>query len=105
MRQPAMREKLLNERSFFADKPFSQVIFNPANLYPLADGANQVQYERSPTRDSFQAIADATGSDPMALVYDALVAEKVLWAPLIGNALQDMPISMLKHPNVKVKFR
>lgn len=102
MRQPAMREQLLSEASFFADKPFSQVIFNPANLYPLADGANQVQYERSSTRESFQAIAHATGSDPMALIYDALVAEKVLWAPLIGNPLQDMPIDMLKHSNVKV---
>ena len=102
MRKPAMREQLLSEDSFFAGKPFSQVIFHPANLYPITDGANKVQYERNPTSESFQAIADATGSNPMALIYDALVAEKVLWAPLGRNPRQDMPVDMLKHPNVKV---
>ena len=41
-----------------------------------------MQYERNPASESMQAMADATGSDPMALIYDALVAGKVLWAPL-----------------------
>jgi hypothetical protein len=45
-------------------------------------------------------MADAIGCDPMSLIYDALVAEKVLWAPLSRNPNQDMPIDMLKHPNV-----
>lgn len=102
MRQPEMRERLLNEVSFFADKPFSQVIFSPSNLYPITDGTGKVQYERNPASESIQAMADATGSDPMALIYDALIAEKVLWAPLGRNPNQDMPIDMLKHPNVKV---
>jgi hypothetical protein len=51
-----------------------------------------------------QAMADATGSDPMALIYDALVAGKVLWAPLGRNPNQDMPLDMLSHPNVKVRL-
>jgi len=61
-----------------------------------------VQYERNPASESIAAMAEATGSDPMALIYDALVSEKVLWAPLGRNPNQDMPIDMLKHPNVKV---
>ena len=58
------------------------------------------RYERNPHSESFQAMADAIGCDPMSLIYDALVAEKVLWAPLSRNPNQDMPIDMLKHPNV-----
>ena len=33
MRQPEMRAQLLSEESFFADKPFSQIIFANDNLY------------------------------------------------------------------------
>jgi N-acyl-D-amino-acid deacylase len=102
MRQPEMRAQLLSEVSYFADKPFAQVIFSPENLYFLADGAGRVQYERDPHTESIASIARATGSDPMALIYDCLVGDKVLWAPLGRNPNQDMPLSMLQHPNVKV---
>ena len=68
----------------------------------ITDGEGKVQYERNPASESIAAMAEATGSDPMALIYDALVSEKVLWAPLGRNPNQDMPIDMLKHPNVKV---
>ena len=51
----------------------------------ITDGEGKVQYERNPASESIAAMAEATGSDPMALIYDALVSEKVLWAPLGRN--------------------
>ena len=54
----------------------------------IPDGEGKVQYERNPASESIAAMAEATGSDPMALIYDALVSEKVLWAPLGRNPNQ-----------------
>ena len=49
------------EGSFFDDKPFANVIFNPANLYPLMDAGGVPRYERSSETESFEALADAEG--------------------------------------------
>jgi N-acyl-D-aspartate/D-glutamate deacylase len=101
MRTDETRRKILAERSFFDDKPFARVIFNPANLYPLLDAAGVPRYERRST-DSFEGLAAAAGVDPIELIYDALVNDEVLWAPLTGSASEDRLLDRLTHPHVRV---
>lgn len=98
MQSPEIRQKLLSETSFFHDKPFAQAIFNPANLYPLLV-AGVPRYERAST-ESFQALANSK-EDPLALIYDALVREEVLWAPLTGTASEDRLLDLIRHPHVR----
>lgn len=103
MRTAEVRRQILAEGSFFDDKPFANVIFNPANLYPLMDAGGVPRYERSSETESFEALADAAGvEDPLALIYDALVDEQLLWAPLTGTASERRLLDLITHPHVRV---
>eukprot|EP00912_Choanoflagellata_sp_UC4_P001029 UC4_evm1s637 len=42
------------------------------------------------------------GVDPMSLIYDDLVAEKVLWAPLGSSVDLTKQMELLRHPHVKI---
>lgn len=129
MRRPEVKKKLLAEQSIFANAPFASVIFNPMNIFPLMSdspytvinrnsgsssggggghgaggGAAVPRYERGRKTENFYAIAKARGlgEEPLSLIYDALVAGEVLWAPLGGDTNFDATLELLLHPHVKI---
>ena len=95
---PAMRKRILGEKSGFGDAPFAKNMFNPQGLYVLNDipnyepGKNECVYE----------LAKRKGCTIDELMYDLLAEGKTLTAMggggKKGTALLERTKRLMEHP-------
>jgi N-acyl-D-amino-acid deacylase len=100
LRDPAVRQALLDEPLSFTN-PFIAVLHaNIANLYQLGDPPD---YEPAPER-SVAAIAGQQGRKPLEVAYDMMMerdGQELLYAPLLGYSERNFDAlrEMLLHPS------
>lgn len=100
LRDPAVRQALLDEPLSFTN-PFIAVLHaNIANLYQLGDPPD---YEPAPER-SVAAIAGQQGRQPLEVAYDMMMerdGQELLYAPLLGYTDRNFDAlrEMLLHPS------
>ncbi len=98
---PEMRAKILSEVSVIQSGPMQDLEQLMRMVFPLGD---QPKYE--PTyEDSIAGMAEAKGCEPLALMYDLLVANggrELFYQPLGGYQRYslDAQKKLLEHPNV-----
>ena len=103
LRDPAVREQILNEDSYYAIpqmKVITQMIENGIDkIFRLGDPPN---YEPDPS-ESLKAIAESEGRDPFDLLYDWLLemdGKQLLMLTLLNYSNYDLECvrTMLEHP-------
>ena len=101
MRDPALRARLLSEKSDDPHEFFKSVVDDIEWLFPLGDPPN---YHPAP-EESVAAQARAAGLDPLDFIYDELLKEDgqaLLYRPSAnreGERFESAGENLLRHPN------
>ena len=102
LRDPAMRQRLMSERSEDPHAFFKSVVDDTEWLFPLGDPPNY----HPDAEDSIAARARAAGLDPRKVIYDELLKDEgraVLYRPSAnrnGKRFEGAGKDFLKDPNV-----
>jgi N-acyl-D-amino-acid deacylase len=102
LRDPAMRARLLAEKSDDPNPFFKSIVDDLEWLFPLGDPPNY----HPDKSDSIAARAIAEGKDPLEVIYDALLEQDgkaVLYRPSAnraGERFEGFGTVCLKHPDV-----
>ena len=101
LQSPEIRAKILSERSVIRSGPMQDLEQLMRMVFPLGEQPNyEPAYE-----DSIAGMAEAQGCEPLALMYDLLVANggrELFYQPLGGYQRYslDAQKKLLEHPNV-----
>ena len=101
MRDPAMRARLLSERSEDPHPFFKSVVDDVESLFPLGDPPNYHPAEE----ESIAGRARLAGLDPMEVIYDELLRDEgraVLYRPSAnreGERFESAGANLLKNPH------
>ena len=101
LQSPEIRAKILSERSVIRSGPMQDLEQLMRMVFPLGEQPNyEPAYE-----DSIAGMAEAQGCEPLALMYDLLVANggrELFYQPLGGyqRYYLDAQKKLLEHPNV-----
>ena len=101
LQSPEIRAKILSERSVIRSGPMQDLEQLMRMVFPLGEQPN---YEPA-FEDSIAGMAEAQGCEPLALMYDLLVANggrELFYQPLGGYQRYslDAQKKLLEHPNV-----
>jgi len=102
MRDPAMRARLLSEKSDDPNPFFKSIVDDLEWLFPLGDPPNY----HPEKEDSIAARSRAEGKDPLEVIYDALLEQEgraVLYRPSAnrdGERFEGFGATCLGHPDV-----
>jgi len=99
LRDPAVRESILSGPKALMDKGLEQMFAHFSRIYALGV---QPQYEPDPSQ-SVAGIAQRTGQDPLAVVYDMMLEQggrAILYYPTFNYSYNDISHlhQMLQHP-------